>query len=284
MKGLNVFELERNIKMWLEEDMPFGDITSDHVLEEQQLGSGQFIAKEKGIICGLPVVEKIFAMIDSAVHVEFNLNDGDAIEEKGIIATISGPIGSILKGERLALNLLQRMSGIATMATEYAKATQGTTAKVVDTRKTTPGLRSLEKYAVRTGGCVNHRYSLSDAVLIKDNHIAGAGSITKAVEKARKYIAHTVKVEVETETLDEVKEAIMAGADIIMLDNMDLETMTAAVEKIRKAVGKHVTIEASGNMTIERIPSVARTGVDIISVGALTHSVNALDISLKFKK
>lgn len=284
MKGLNVFELERNIKMWLEEDMPFGDITSDHVLDENQLGSGQFIAKENGIICGLPVLEKIFMMIDKEVKIEFFKKDGDLIQIKDVIATISGPIGSILKGERLALNLIQRMSGIATMAKAYAQATEGTSTKVVDTRKTTPGLRSLEKYAVRIGGCVNHRYSLSDAVLIKDNHIAGAGSITLAVEKARKYIAHTVKVEVETETLDEVKEAIMSGADIIMLDNMDLATMTSAVEKIRKAVGKHVTIEASGNMTIDRIPEVARTGVDIISVGALTHSVNALDISLKFKK
>jgi len=284
MNGLNVFELERNIKAWLEEDMPFGDITSDYVLDENQQGSGQFIAKEEGIICGLLVLQKIFEILDQAVVIEFFKHDGDWVKTKDVIATISGPIGSILKGERLALNIIQRLSGIATMAKQYSKETEGYEAKIVDTRKTTPGFRALEKYAVRIGGCVNHRYSLSDAVLIKDNHIAGAGSITKAVEKAKKNIAHTVKIEVETETLEEVKEAIMSGADIIMLDNMDVEMMTIAVDRIRKAVGKHVTIEASGNMTLDRIPDVAKTGVDIISVGSLTHSVKALDISLKFKK
>lgn len=284
MKGLNVFELERNIKTWLEEDMPFGDITSDHVLDENQKGSGQFIAKEEGIICGLPILQKIFTILDETVEIQFFKEDGDMVAVKEVIATISGPMGSILKGERLSLNIMQRLSGVATLAKKYSDAAKGYDAKIVDTRKTTPGLRSLEKYAVRIGGCVNHRYSLSDAVLIKDNHIAGAGSITKAVEKAKKYIAHTVKIEVETEDLDEVKEAIMSGADIIMLDNMDVEMMTDAVKMIRKAVGKHVTIEASGNMSIDRIPDVAKTGVDIISVGSITHSVKALDISLKFKK
>lgn len=282
MSSLNKFELERNLKNWLEEDMPFGDITSDNIFDKQ-IGSGKLIAKEAGIICGLDIVGKVYEILDEQVILTLELQDGDLVEVGQIIGTISGPMASILKGERLGLNLLQRLSGIATMSYKYTEMIKAYPCQIVDTRKTTPGLRSLEKYAVRVGGATNHRYSLSDAVLIKDNHIAGAGSIKKAVEMVKRHIPHTVKIEVEVENLGEVAQAIEAGVDIIMLDNMTNSMTSEAVKLIRRSPLK-ITIEASGNMTIDRLEEVAKTGVDIISIGALTHSVSALDISLKFKK
>lgn len=283
MLGLNQFELERNLRAWLEEDMPFGDITSDYIFTDQQIGAGDLIAKEDGVLCGIEIYRKVYALLDPSVAIVSRLKDGDNLQKGQIIGSIKGPTASILKGERLGLNLMQRLSGIATMSKLYSSTLEGYNTEIVDTRKTTPGLRSLEKYAVRVGGCTNHRFSLSDAVLIKDNHIAGAGSIQEAVDKVKKNIAHTVKVEVEVENLNEVQEAIKAKVDIIMLDNMTNDMTLDAVKMIRKE-DAHITIEASGNMTLDRIKEVAATGVDIISIGALTHSVRALDISLKFTK
>ncbi len=284
LNAINDLELERRIKDWLEEDMPFGDITTEYILDKSTMGCGQLIAKEKGILCGVDVFKKVYHCLDPSVAVIHDVVDGDMVSPGQLIGEIKGSMNSILKGERVGLNILQHLSGIATRASLYAKEVEGLQTVIVDTRKTTPGFRSLEKYAVRVGGCVNHRYSLSDAVLIKDNHIAGAGSIMKAVKAVRQHIPHTVKVEVEVETLDEVNEALQADVDIIMLDNMTVNEMSKAVQYVRNTVNKSISLEASGNMTLERIREVAKTGVDIISVGALTHSVKALDISLKFKK
>ena len=282
--AINEIALEKRIKEWLEEDMPFGDLTTDSIWETEEEGQGNYIAKEEGILCGLDVVKKIYSLIDPKIEVQAFFKDGDRLEEKDKIATVKGPIKSILKGERLGLNLMQRLSSIATESARYAKEVLGTQAVVVDTRKTTPGLRDLEKYAVRVGGCRNHRYSLSDGVMIKDNHAAGAGSITKAIEAIKNKIPHTIRIEVEVENKKELEEALEAGADIIMLDNMSTKAMKEAVEYVRSKSNREVKLEASGNMCLERIKEVALTGVDFISVGALTHSVKAFDISLKFSK
>jgi nicotinate-nucleotide pyrophosphorylase (carboxylating) len=269
---------------WLEEDMPFGDVTTDALLDETIVGSGALIAKESGVLCGIEIFEMIYECIDKNVKIDKKKSDGMNIEPGDVIGEISGPIASILKGERLGLNIMQRLSGIASKSQIYAEAVKQYDTKIVDTRKTTPGLRSLEKYAVRVGGCTNHRYSLSDAVMIKDNHIAGAGSITEAVRRVKACIPHTAKIEVEVETFNELREVIHTGVDIILLDNMTTEQLRRAVRFVKEHAKKAISLEASGNMTLERLPEVAATGVDIISVGALTHSVNALDISLKFEK
>jgi nicotinate-nucleotide pyrophosphorylase (carboxylating) len=216
--------------------------------------------------------------VDNAIDITKNYKDGDAIDKGSIIATIAGPSKSILSAERVALNLIQRMSGISTATATLVAQVSSTKTKIADTRKTTPGLRMLEKYAVRIGGGSNHRYNLADGVLIKDNHISAAGGITNAVTAARAYIPHTVKIEVETESLEQVQEALDCGADIIMLDNMDNATMKKAVELI----GGRALTEASGNMGELDLLEVAKTGVDIISIGALTHTVKAMDISLRF--
>lgn len=285
MKGaINRIELERHILAWLEEDMPFGDVTTDALLDETIVGSGALIAKESGVLCGIEIFEMIYECIDKNVKIDKKKSDGMNIEPGDVIGEISGPIASILKGERLGLNIMQRLSGIASKSQIYAEAVKQYDTKIVDTRKTTPGLRSLEKYAVRIGGCTNHRYSLSDAVMIKDNHIAGAGSITEAVRRVKACIPHTAKIEVEVETFNELREVIHTGVDIILLDNMTTEQLRRAVRFVKEHAKKAISLEASGNMTLERLPEVAATGVDIISVGALTHSVNALDISLKFEK
>ncbi len=285
MKGaINRIELERHILAWLEEDMPFGDVTTDALLDETIVGSGALIAKESGVLCGIEIFEMIYECIDKNVKIDKKKSDGMNIESGDVIGEISGPIASILKGERLGLNIMQRLSGIASKSQIYAEAVKQYDTKIVDTRKTTPGLRSLEKYAVRVGGCTNHRYSLSDAVMIKDNHIAGAGSITEAVRRVKACIPHTAKIEVEVETFNELREVIHTGVDIILLDNMTTEQLRRAVRFVKEHAKKAISLEASGNMTLERLPEVAATGVDIISVGALTHSVNALDISLKFEK
>lgn len=278
-----------DLKRWLHEDMPFGDITTDAIFTRSNLAKGDIVIKEDGIICGLELFQMIYDLIDSSgnankVHVELNVKDGDKVKAGQKIGAIRGPISTILKGERLALNLIQRLSGIATKAQRYANELEGLNTRVVDTRKTMPGLRSLEKYAVRMGGCSNHRFSLSDAVMIKDNHIAGAGSIQRAVQLVRKSVPYTAKIEVEIETLDELRQALEEGIDIVMLDNMDIDEMKEAVKTVKKSHNPNITIEASGNMTLERVKEVALTGVDIISVGELTHTVKALDISLKFNK
>lgn len=275
---LNIHRLRQNISEWLVEDMPYGDITSQNIITDKTQTEATLIAKEDGIICGLEVFAMVFGQVDDNVLFDTELSDGDTVMSGDIIGTLSGPLASILMGERLALNLLQRMSGIASMSAAYASEVQDLNVRIVDTRKTTPGLRELEKYAVRTGGCHNHRYSLSDAVMLKDNHIKAVGSITEAVAQVRSAIPHTTTIEVEVETLDGLREALSAGADIIMLDNMSNAMMTDAADI---ADGRAI-LEASGNMSLERLRSVAQTGVDIISVGALTHSVKAMDISLKF--
>lgn len=269
-------ELRAKIEDWLMEDIGSGDITTECTIPEDEQGKGILYAKEAGIIAGLPVAELVFETVDAGLTFKTLVKEGERVEKGQAIVEVSGSVQSILSGERLALNLLQRLSGIATRTREFVDVLEGTKARVVDTRKTTPGLRLVEKYAVRIGGGHNHRYALYDAVMIKDNHIKGAGSITKAVEAARANIPHTMKIEVECETIEQVKEALAAGADIIMLDNMSPEMMREAVALIN---GRAI-VEASGGVTLETVRAIAETGVDVISVGALTHSVRALDISL----
>lgn len=268
--------MQRKIEEWLQEDIGFGDVTTMSTIPETAQGVGILYAKEAGVIAGLPVAQLVFETVDPTLSFTALVKEGARVEKGEQIAEVSGSVRSILSGERLALNLLQRLSGIATRTSEYAQAVSGTKARVVDTRKTTPGLRMLEKYAVRVGGGHNHRYALYDAVMIKDNHIKGAGGIAQAVASARAAVPHTMTIEVETETIDQVQEALDAGADIIMLDNMPLDVMKQAVTLI----GGRAVVEASGGVTLDTIRSIAETGVDVISVGALTHSVKALDISL----
>ncbi|MFY0546278.1 carboxylating nicotinate-nucleotide diphosphorylase [Brevibacillus sp. H7] len=272
----NKRELQRKIEEWLQEDIGFGDITTMSTIPEDEQGTGILYAKEAGMIAGLPIAQQVFEIVDPTLVFTAKAAEGDRVEKGQQIAEVEGSVRSILSGERLALNLLQRLSGIATRTNQYVQALEGTKARVVDTRKTTPGLRLVEKYAVRVGGGHNHRYALYDAVLIKDNHIKGAGGLKQAVAAARAAIPHTMKIEVETESLEQVREALEAGADIIMLDNMTNEQMKEAVDLI---AGRAV-VEASGGVTLDTIRSIAETGVDVISVGALTHSVKALDISL----
>ncbi len=261
-----------------DEDMPYGDITTESVIKDGTFAEGFFIAKDSGIICGLEIAKRVFQLSGGNVELECYFGDGDEIEKGQKIAKIKGDAKSILKGERTALNLMQRASGIATATKKAILSVEGTNAKITDTRKTMPGLRLLDKYAVRMGGGYNHRTGLSDGVLIKDNHIAAAGGIKNAVLEAKKSVPHTLKIEVETENLEQIKEALEAKADIIMLDNMSNDEMREAVLFIN---GRAIT-EASGNMGERDLKAVAETGVDIISIGALTHSVKALDISLKF--
>lgn len=262
----------------LEEDMPFGDITTDSVIDPDSMSKAKFLAKEEGIIAGMPVAEETFALLDPRVRLEGLCPDGTKVKKGDVLAWIEGPTAAILKGERTALNLLQRLSGIATRTHVFASLVREYPVSVADTRKTTPGLRYLEKYAVRVGGGQNHRFCLSDGVMLKDNHIAAAGGILSAVTRVRAKVPHTVKIEVETETLDMVREAVAAKADIIMFDNMSEEMMAEAVKIV---AGKALT-EASGDVTEERIVKIAQTGVDIISIGRITHSVKSMDISLKF--
>jgi len=276
---LDFIQIDNIIMNALKEDMPLGDITTDNTIDSSSKSEGLFIAKESGIIAGLDVAERVFKLLDAEVSFTKNVEDGAHVNKGDIIARVEGNTRALLKGERTALNLLQRMSGIATKTNEFCRKISGLPAKIVDTRKTAPGLRYLDKYAVRVGGGQNHRYCLSDGVLIKDNHIKAAGGIKNAVKMVKAQIPHTIKIEVETETLGQVKEALESGADIIMLDNMSLETMAEAV----KLINKRALVEASGNVSLDRVYDIAATGVDIISVGELTHSVKAFDISLKFK-
>jgi nicotinate-nucleotide pyrophosphorylase (carboxylating) len=261
----------------LHEDIGFGDVTTNSCIPRESVSNGVFMAKEPGVICGLEVVERIFGLLDTTVMVTARIHDGCVVKAGDVVAEISGPSRSILTGERTALNLLQHMSGIATRTAEAVHAVSGTKAKIVDTRKTTPCMRAFDKYAVRCGGGTNHRFNLSDGVLIKDNHIMAAGGIANAIALARGNSPQLLKIEVEAETLPQVKEAIEAGADVIMLDNMTADMMADAVKMIN---GRALT-EASGNMGERDLEAVARTGVDFISIGALTHSVKSLDISLK---
>ena len=262
----------------LEEDVGTGDITTLTTISEDAIGHGRYIAKEDGVLCGIELARRVYDKLDDGIEFTAYKKDGDEIKVGDIIAEVKGPAISLLTGERIGLNLMQRLSGTATKTRECVRQIEGTRASIADTRKTTPGLRVLEKYAVRVGGGSNHRFNLADGILIKDNHIVAAGGITEAVRRARKNAPHTLKIEVEIETFEQLEEALAAGADIIMLDNMSCEDMARAV----KIVDGRAKTEASGNMGDRDLREVAETGVDIISIGALTHSVRSLDISLKF--
>ena len=247
-------------------------------MPEPKKGEVQLICKQDGIICGLPIFARVFTLLDEHTVVDLKVKDGDKVTKGELLAVVTGDIKVLLCGERTALNYLQRMSGIATYTNEVAQCLEGTGIKLLDTRKTTPNNRLFEKYAVRVGGGNNHRYNLTDGVLLKDNHIGAAGGVAKAVRMAKEYAPFVRKIEIEVENLDMVREAVEAGADIIMLDNMSNELMALCV----KLNNKQKRLEASGNMSLERVKSVAALGVDFISVGSLTYASKALDISLKF--
>lgn len=261
----------------LREDITSEDVTTNAVMREATWGKADLICKQDGVVCGLDVFKRVFELLDETSVFETLLNDGDEVKKGQLMGTIYGDIRVLLSGERTALNYLQRMSGIATLTHEMVAELKGYKTKLLDTRKTTPNMRPFEKHAVKVGGGTNHRYNLSDGILIKDNHIGAAGSITKAVEMAKEYAPFVRKIEVEVETLDQLKEALEAGADIIMLDNMDNDTMKKAVELV---AGKAQT-ECSGNVTKARLKEIAEIGVDFVSCGALTHSAPIMDISLK---
>lgn len=265
------------IKMALQEDISSEDVTTNAVMRSRKQGEVQLICKQDGIVAGLGVFERVFKLLDETTEVEFYAEDGDEIKNKQLLGVIRGDIRVLLSGERTALNYLQRMSGIATYTHQIAELLKGTKIKLLDTRKTTPNMRIFEKYAVKVGGGYNHRYNLSDGILLKDNHIGAAGSVKKAVEMAKEYAPFVRKIEVETENLDMVKEAVEAGADIIMLDNMTPEVMKEAV----KLIDGRAETECSGNVTKENIERLVEIGVDYISSGALTHSSPILDLSLK---
>ncbi len=268
--------LDRILEAALAEDIHTGDITTLAVVPGKRSAGAILKAKESMVLAGLDVTARVFRLLDPTIRFTGRFPDGAHLQSGDILADLQGDAAFLLQGERVALNLLQRMCGVATLTSRYVEAVKGTQARIVDTRKTTPGLRILEKYAVRVGGGINHRTGLYDGVLIKENHIAAAGGIAEAVRRARAYIPHTMKIEVETETLAEVGEALGAGADIIMLDNMDLVAMQQAVAEI----GGRALVEASGGVNLETVRAIAETGVDIISVGALTHSARAMDISM----
>ena len=273
------YEIDKIIENALREDIGYGDITTESCVPKEAQICGYFLAKEQGVVCGLYVMRRVFELIDQKIKVIPHVLEGQTVSKGDIIADIEGPARGVLTGERTALNFMQRMSGIAMSTSKAVAAVAGTKARITDTRKTTPGLRIIEKYAVKVGGGSNHRIGLSDGVLIKDNHIVAAGGIIPAVAAVRKNIPHTLKIEVEVTNFAEIDEALSAKADIIMLDNMSNEDMKKAVIIIN---GRALT-EASGNMGDRDLRSVAETGVDIISIGALTHTVRAMDISLKFK-
>lgn len=268
---------DKLIQMALEEDITSEDVSTNAVMPKAQKGSVDLIAKQDGIIAGLDVYARTFELLDADTQIEFQCADGDAVKKGQLLAVVTGDIRVLLSGERVALNYLQRMSGIATYTHEVAEMLKGSSVTLLDTRKTTPNCRIFEKYAVRVGGGQNHRYNLSDGVLLKDNHIGAAGSVTKAIQMAKAYAPFVRKIEVEVETLEQVKEAVEAGADIIMLDNMTPDTMKQAVDLIN---GRAKT-ECSGNITRENIKKICETGVDYVSSGALTHSAPILDISMK---
>jgi len=271
--------VEDLIRRALAEDISYLDTTTDYMIPEDARNTAVLIAKADGVLCGLDVALRVFEMLDDTFEATVHLTDGAVVKKGDLIAEYTGYTRALLKGERTALNLLQHMSGIATATAKAVELVKGTRAAVTDTRKTLPGMRALQKYAVTVGGGKNHRFNLSDGAMLKDNHIDAAGGITPAVKALRQKLGHMVKMEVETRNLDEVKEALEAGADIIMLDNMSCEDMAKAVE----LVNGRALLEASGGITSDTIRAVAETGVDVISIGALTHSVIAMDISMKMR-
>lgn len=274
---LPLFYVDDLIKRAITEDINYLDVTTDYLVDEAAVAKARFVSKDDGIIAGLEIALRVFTLMDSSVVCTPLCKDGDHVSKGDILATIEGSVRTLLKCERTALNLLQHMSGIATATGKCVELVKGTSAAIADTRKTLPGLRPIQKYAVRCGGGKNHRYNLSDAAMLKDNHIDAYGSITAAVEALRKKAGHMVKIEVETRNLEELNEALECRCDVIMLDNMDYDTMKKAVE-ITKG---RALLEASGNITLDNIAAVAKTGVDIISLGALTHSVICFDVSMK---
>ena len=270
-------QADKLIRMALQEDITSEDVSTNAVMRSAVKGTVDLIAKEDGIIAGLDVYARVFQILDEKTEISFNFKDGEAVKKGDLLGTVTGDIRVLLSGERVALNYLQRMSGIATYTKQVSKLLEGSKVTLLDTRKTTPNCRVFEKYAVRIGGGCNHRYNLSDGVLLKDNHIGAAGSVAKAVAMAKEYAPFVRKIEIEVETMEQVKEAVEAGADIIMLDNMTPEMMKEAVELI---AGRAQT-ECSGNITKENIAKIPETGVDFVSSGALTHSAPILDISMK---
>ena len=270
-------QADKLIRMALQEDITSEDVSTNAVMRSAVKGTVDLIAKEDGIIAGLDVYARVFQILDEKTEISFNFKDGEAVKKGDLLGTVTGDIRVLLSGERVALNYLQRMSGIATYTKQVSKLLEGSKVTLLDTRKTTPNCRVFEKYAVRIGGGCNHRYNLSDGVLLKDNHIGAAGSVARVVAMAKEYAPFVRKIEIEVETMEQVKEAVEAGADIIMLDNMTPEMMKEAVELI---AGRAQT-ECSGNITKENIAKILETGVDFVSSGALTHSAPILDISMK---
>lgn len=273
------FYIDDLIKLALSEDINYIDVTTDYLVPEGSVSTARLISKDEGVVAGIEIGMRVFELLDASVNFTIHKPDGSAVSKGDVIAEMSGPTASLLKGERTALNLMQHMSGIATETNKCVKLIAGTRATIAETRKTLPGLRPLQKYAVVVGGGVNHRYNLSDAAMLKDNHIDAYGSLTKAVEALRSKVGHMVKIEVETRSLEELGEALAVGADVIMLDNMDCLTMAEAV----RITNGRAKLEASGNITYSNIRAVAETGVDIISLGALTHSVKCFDISMRIQ-
>lgn len=273
------FYVDDIIKTALQEDINYLDTTTDLMIPATARSTARFMAKAEGVVCGLEVALRVFELLDPTFSYEIRLPERSRVAYGDIIAELEGSTRCLLKGERTALNLLQHMSGVASATDRYVRLVEGTRAAITDTRKTLPGLRALQKYAVTVGGGKNHRFNLSDGAMLKDNHIDAAGGIPQAVAAIREKLGHMVKLEVETRNLDEVRQALEAGADVIMLDNMDCPTMKAAVD----LVAGRALLEASGGITDETLRAVAETGVDIVSIGALTHSVKALDISMKIR-
>ncbi|OIJ07726.1 nicotinate-nucleotide diphosphorylase (carboxylating) [Anaerobacillus arseniciselenatis] len=276
---MNDLRLKAMLEQFFNEDIGIGDLTSETIFSNNDFGKGVFVAKDDGVFSGVSIIKQGFKLLNDEISTECYVTDGQEVKKGDVIATANGPVVELLKGERVILNLVQRMSGIATITKKAVKNTQGYVTKICDTRKTTPGLRMLEKYAVTCGGGFNHRYGLSDAVMIKDNHIAAAGGIEKAVKKVREKLGHTVKIEVETESKDDVIAAVKAKADIIMFDNRSPEEIIG----LKKLVPEGIITEASGGITIDNVSSYAKTEVDYISLGFLTHSAKALDISFNIE-
>ena len=278
--GLEARAIERVVRLALEEDSPWGDLTSLVLVPETSVAEAQLVAREPGVMCGGEVFATAMGLTDPFIGVTMLVADGEVFAKGAVLASISGPARGVLTAERVALNFVQRMSGIATLTAKYVAEITGTRARIVDTRKTTPGLRVIERYAVRCGGGVNHRFSLSDAVMAKDNHLAvireSGISLTEALLDARKALPHTVHLEVEVDRMDQIEEVLAAGVDTIMLDNFSIENLVLGV----KQVAGRALVEASGGVSLETVGAIARTGVDVISVGALTHSVRSLDLGL----
>lgn len=274
------FQIDDIIKTALLEDINYVDVTTDYLIDDDAVSTAKYISKDEGVLCGIDVALRVFELLDENVKTKVYIKDGEKVKKGDIIAEITGATRALLKGERTALNLVQHMSGVATATNKCVELVKGTKASIADTRKTLPGLRVLQKYAVTVGGGRNHRYNLSDCAMLKDTHLDAYGSMSNAVNVLRERMGHTVKIEVEVANLEELQEALSLGVEVIMLDNMSNEDMAKAVEM----TGGRAKLEASGNVTAETIRGIAETGVDIISLGALTHSVKAFDISMKMDK